>query len=343
MGDDDFNMEEWASKYKLTRPTTAALRKEDFKDKDLLCLMTIRDINRLEITAGQARALRVALNAIGNPIPIGDQVEEDGAHEKQKDQEESESRSQNVDQDPFQEAGEAINRFLLGQDTPMKGAAGGSTNNDQAASSFPKASFDPRMSLTVKAHKKKAHKITAFLQEAARERLNNRRKDRVYLAEGVDGSVSIKAEEAGRQYISVDEWAAANTRILAHLLEEGELARSDVEYYLAYTVNVLDLVPKFDWMSILDYDYRYRELQAQHGFPWGTTVAYLENRVLLPRRLALPAPPPKAKFGGAGKQTSQGQQDKTQACRLFATRGTCPFGAACRFRHDQAEPNGKNE
>ena len=47
-------------------------------------------------------------------------------------------------------------------------------------------------------------------------------------------------------------------------------------------------VSRYDWQSILDFDVCYREIQAEHGFRWGTPAANLESLVLINRRQAQP-------------------------------------------------------
>ena len=337
MSDDDFSLEAWATEHKLNRPTTAALRKEDFKTPSVLKLMTRSDINRLGITAGQARALQTGLIALGNatgltveevePVPLpGQQAAQNPV---QNVQEAREAAARNVDA-TMAEAGEALDRFLEEEEDPLVTKQFGVSSVGGAAASFSTYKFDPRMSLTVKATKRKAHTIFSFLQEEAKERINKRKRERMSLSEGPNGLISLKAKETGKMYVSIDEWSGANTRILAHMPAEGELARDDVEYYLAYTVNVMDLVPRFEWMTIIEYDTRYRELQAQHNFPWGTDILYLENRILVPRRFPL-----NNKEHGRGERFKTKGESSTQICKMFAIKGACPFGEGCRFRHER--------
>lgn len=73
------------------------------------------------------------------------------------------------------------------------------------------------------------------------------------------------------------EWGgAANCRLLTHLLQTTSLTRAEIECYLAYTTKVFEFTDWHEWDSILDFDYHYREMQAEHQFPWGTISPYME-------------------------------------------------------------------
>ena len=71
----DFNPEEWASKFHLARNTTRALRREELMDLEILRSMTRQDINRLELSVGQSRALMCAVVSLGNTMKITDAEE----------------------------------------------------------------------------------------------------------------------------------------------------------------------------------------------------------------------------------------------------------------------------
>lgn len=83
--------------------------------------------------------------------------------------------------------------------------------------------------------------------------------------EAADGELNLQTKEVGHCYITVEEFAVANTQLMAYLMKEGILGREDMEYYLSYTAMIFDKVAKYEWSSILQYDTRYRELQASWG------------------------------------------------------------------------------
>ena len=128
---------------------------------------------------------------------------------------------------------------------------------------------------------------------------------------------------------------------MAFLLRSGELSLSDVEYYLAYTTMIHQYYEVYEWDSILEFDYLYRERVCDHIFQWGFIPANMELGLLAnpcrPRqgmadvgqgfRAAASAQPhwttspPKAKASG-------------EECQLFKNfNGNCPYGNVCIFVH----------
>lgn len=123
------------------------------------------------------------------------------------------------------------------------------------------------------------------------------------------------------------------------LLQSGALARADIEYYLAYSNKIFEFADRYDWESILDYDYTYRELQAENQFPWGTISPHMELQLLYPKQRG---PPSGARFRAQGSRDGSGSSQQ-QECKLFKARGTCSFGADCKYRHVRADkPPAKN-
>ena len=59
------------------------------------------------------------------------------------------------------------------------------------------------------------------------------------------------------------------------MMTEGQLPGANIGKYLAYTVMIFEFASRYDWQSVLDFDIRYREQQAQHNFHWGTAAIHL--------------------------------------------------------------------
>lgn len=260
-----------------------------------------------------------------------------------------------VPQAPLTDAGKTFDELLQINDSEVNkqhnggtasGAASGAASS--AASSplhtgFDKNSYDPRTVLTVRAKRVKAVHITQFLHEETKTRRarSQRRNVALECGEGLQERLVIQADDqhpyAG---IQIAEWGAANCRLMHHLLETGQLKQCDTEYYLAYTTKIFDMVDKFEWSSVLDYDFRYRELQAEHCFNWGTVHPHLELQVLVPRS----RPTADNKMRARQKPTV-----KVDDCKLYLAHGYCRFGENCRYRHpvsnsdtDTVEKNVKN-
>ena len=128
---------------------------------------------------------------------------------------------------------------------------------------------------------------------------------------------------------------------MAHLLQTNQLQATHVEFYLAYTVHIFDLAQRYEWETLLDFDYQYRERQVEFGFEWGTNMSNMELTLLRSRRWGEQGghgqkrEHHKLSTGGAVvNKISQPQQD----CRLFKNRnGNCPYGDSCKFRHVQSQ------
>ena len=133
-------------------------------------------------------------------------------------------------------------------------------------------------------------------------------------------------------------------RLMVAILADGSLWREDIGFYLAYTARIYDLAGKFEWSSVMEFDTMYREHQAQQGFPWGTPSTHLETHVLVPKRQV-------------GQQYQGGQNGHRaisndngsrftgrwmEDCRIFLTKGFCPFGAGCKYCHPEPRDQSKN-
>lgn len=191
---------------------------------------------------------------------------------------------------------------------------------------------DPRLSLSLKSTNKKTLHITQFLPEKVKARRKNKGQD-VFLSKGGDGDTLVVRTESNHPYsgISLDEWGAANMRLMYALLADGSLARCDVEFYMAYTSLIFDFYCKYEWSSILDFDYLYREQQSQSGFQWGFINPLMELQILVPRNPAKPRPgnPPHPQPASA----------RRQACRQWLANGVCKFGDQCKYEHiTQSQP-----
>ena len=98
--------------------------------------------------------------------------------------------------------------------------------------------------------------------------------------------------------VSWQQWVIANTCIFHALLFSSKLPTTqDIRDYLAYTVKVMELAGKYEWVSVLKYDNEYRQLQATYNFPWSYDSPHLHELVLVPRAKAKALATPQAKPG----------------------------------------------
>ena len=186
---------------------------------------------------------------------------------------------------------------------------------------------DPRVMLTMKAVKRNTIHITQFLSEKTKKKCLARSKRDMVISTNEAEQVVLRSEESHPyKGLTVGEWGAANMRLLNHLLSENILDRSQIEFYMAYTAQVMDHLDVYEWESILEWDYQYRELQVEYSLTWGTQIPQLDNKILVPRQK-----------DGRNKVTSWGSQKAARrpVCRTFSATGQCSFGDKCRFFHSK--------
>ena len=251
----DFQFDNWAVDLKLPRKVIQQLRQEELVTKEALLLVEESDLKALGLPLGCTKLITQEIRKWKGSISpaSGNQMSPDAAS--------------------LDGAGKLLDDLLSSSNGVLTGG------DETPTSTF----MDPRSLLTMKSTSKKAVHITQFLSEVTKRRRQSRRKDFVLRSSGTE-TIVLKTEE-DHPYLGVllEEWGAANMRLLNYLLVTKELEREDTEYYLAYTVQIFEFEEKYEWNSVLHYDFRYRVLQSEHQFKWGTCFPYLELQILTPR------------------------------------------------------------
>jgi hypothetical protein len=304
---ENFTFETWAEENYLKRKTCTLLREQDLDTLPALQLAQPGDIVSLELTAGQKRLVLAAIAKLTVPLPGIEPVTEDTSHEDSG----AAAPREVPDVSGLLDAGKSYDQ-LMKMD---------SADNNVSA----KTHFDPRIILTTKASGNKVIHITAFLNEKTKRRRSSRRKELVLSTRSESDNIVIKTED-DHPYsgLWIEEWGAANSRLLNHLLVTDRLARTDIEYYLAYTTQIFEFATKYTWESVLDFDYTYRELQAEHNMVWGVFSTHLEMHLLVPKYVP---------SGYVTRQAQRSSGDQNVDCRMFKATGSCTFGTKCRYRH----------
>jgi hypothetical protein len=145
------------------------------------------------------------------------------------------------------------------------------------------------------------------------------------LAEGV--AIVLPRSRPRLEAITPAQWIAANSRIMATLMQRGELAGEGLLDYLAYTAKIGEMATRFTWVSVLQYDDQYRASQAAFKFRWGSDCQHLALVALRERQKqhqpASSAAPPHLR---PPNKASGGE-----ACKLW-NRGQCTY-QHCKFQH----------
>lgn len=306
----EFNFDEWASSLGLSRKITQILRQEELVSKEALSLLELKDLKELNFPMGTTK---IILHDIAKWTTVQTNVTDTVSVTEPNVQ--SSSMGNNFGQ--LEGAGKTLDHLLNDLQAPP--AQGCPISSGQADWGH----MDPRTILTIKAQSSKAVHITAFITEHCKRRRQNRRKEFIIKSGTKDTETLVLKSDDEHPYLGIyiEEWGAANMRLMNHLLCTGQLPRDEIEFYLAYTTKIYEFAEKYDWNSVLNYDYNYRELQAEHKFKWGTFSPHMELQLLVPKR-------PKQQSG----QNGPGQLAR-EDCKLFKARGSCPFGATCKFRH----------
>jgi hypothetical protein len=113
--------------------------------------------------------------------------------------------------------------------------------------------FDPRSTLVLKARTTRTLHITDFLPDHVKRRRHPRTNLRLQ-ATNADAYTIVQDSDTTYAGLSIDEWGAANCRLMNELLASKQLKRPDTEFYLAYTTKIFELASKFTWPSILIFD-----------------------------------------------------------------------------------------
>jgi hypothetical protein len=340
-----FVFDTWVEEAGLNRKAVAILRTEALTVKRALLLLSPGDIRSLNLQLGQEKLLETAVEqlkpaAAVPEMPVQQQIAGDVhiAVEVQRAGDVQIAGDVTNDQQPQQQAAaDGMNtrdtRGIVGADVgtslhDLLAETRASTQVTTNTGTRSRSDCDPRSILTVKATTTKAVHILQFLPERAKQRRQGRRREFI-LANGEEQIVLRPEETHPYSGFTLAEWGAANAKVMNHLLQSSVLARSEVEYYLAYTAKVFELATKYEWDSVLEYDHSYREMQAEHGFLWGTFNPHMELQILQPRK-----PAPRGDNGRTPWKAAAGSAP-TQECWNFKAKGHCAFGDDCKYSHGE--------
>jgi len=341
---DEFNFEDWATENGLSRRTSKYLRDEELTTPKLISLITEKDLVMFPLPLGQKKTIQAAIDAFQDatgtpPRPSPDVTAASEVLGSAETAEENATAADAVNMDNLR-----LTKDILDGGKTFDELLNLTSRQPEYVSKPAFTQFDPRAILTVKASQRKALHITDFLSERTKKRRQSRRRGLVLTASDSDKDRLVLKSDDDHPYsgIRMDEWGAANCRVMNALIGKQLLSRGDVEYYLAYTARIFEFAAKYDFESVLDYDHQYRELQAEHEFQWGTTSPDMELRILVDKQNAARGP---RRYRDQEPWAPQGVKNTgqtgihVQECKLFKARGYCPFGDKCRYSHPTTSAN----
>jgi len=304
----EFNFDTWATSLKLSRKVTQSLRTEELCTKEALILLEAKDLKEIGLPIG---AVKIIMHWVRKCI--------------------SSDNSTNV-MTPAYSGGATTGSnpassedILTASGKTLDTLLGGITVGSRV-DTVP-SHMDPRTILTIKSSSSKTVHITQFLTEKCKRRRMKNRQEFVLRSGQPNADTMILKTEDEHPYLGIyiEEWGAANMRLLNFLISSGQLKRQDIEFYLAYTTKIFEFAEKHEWSSVLNFDHTYRERQAEHGFQWGTFSPHMELQMLVPKNKK----PFNIQHASNGQHANFGQEN----CKIFMTKGSCPFEENCRYRH----------
>ena len=144
---------------------------------------------------------------------------------------------------------------------------------------------------------------------------------------------SSTAKKPKAHEVTLSQWISGNARIMAKLIEEGELDREQILQYLHYTEKFGDMAQKYTISSLMLFDERFRKDQAEKGTSWAednyhATLFHLEKRPVSNASK-------QGKKGGTQRNAEPGARKKV--CLDFNNRSGCNWGSNCKFPHTCAK------
>lgn len=291
------SLSDWITANELSDSAVDVLKAEGLLNIRALLLVKESDLKDIQFTKGDFLLVRAAVQAL--------QAEQKASAAKPK-------------------SGEMTLDDLLGQGAAQDGSGAATRGGGLAA----RADLDPSFYLANNKGGSAALKVTDFISAAGFE------PEEVDLGGGI--SLKLAGQKPKLEKVSPAMWMAANGRIMAELIERGDLATMhDILDYVAYTVKIGEMACRFTWASVLTYDNEYRSLQAAADFRWGADTPHLSTVSL--REKATPGQRqsnsvPAGINGPAAPRRRPVTASGREIC-LQWNRGHCTFGQRCNFEH----------
>ena len=322
-----FDFKKWCSDNGLKESTIEILRNNDLDSQDALKLVRADDVGTLDLTLGQRRLFMQALNLLN------------GNDQEQKTEEKHPSESTPVTTKSVANDGglEDLLKKMGGisMDDPLLKL--GATEQP-----FPvpleRVDNNPQVFLGTqhqaqKEGEKKPLLIPDFISTA---NYDGSIEDEQDIGGSAGARIVLRASRSKPKLenISLSMWVAANARIMHKLSKTGKLSGpSQIAGYLSYTVKVAELLESNTLASVVIYDNKYRKLQHQYGFCWGSDSQHLHTRFLVKRHPLTQSNQTLARpYAESRSNSGRPPQFVRPICRQFNSLSGCNW-PQCRFEH----------
>ena len=146
--------------------------------------------------------------------------------------------------------------------------------------------------------------------------------------------VSYCPKKPKLEQVTMQQWVVSNTRIFYSLLVKQKLQSvEDIQHYLAYTIKIMELANRFQWVSVLKYDDEFRLLQASYNYPWIFDSNHLHTVLLEPitKSQQVPRTANRTSWGLQSPYVSSTSDGHT-ICQNFYGSRRCSF-TNCVYQH----------
>ena len=170
--------------------------------------------------------------------------------------------------------------------------------------------------------------------------ISNQVEEEIVVGGGGNGAHQVVLKSGPRkpklENVTLAQWSVANLAILYRLVAESKLHAGNILDYLSYTIKVCQLVQRYTLISVLLYDREYRQLQARHGFRWGTDVPHFHTIHLQAGTVRQTQQASTRANAGTQRNTTSTAQNVTVdgkvICKLYTSKAGCHY-KECKFVH----------
>ena len=151
------------------------------------------------------------------------------------------------------------------------------------------------------------------------------------------GGVELTIPESKPKLESITplQYMEASLKILREMAIKDGADLETVLHYCGYLIKIATMGQRFNWQSVLKYDYEYRRYQASNQFQWGADNAYTMMLFLKDSMTKDPAPQQSSRRNSTNTGRFRSRYDPASGrivCEKFNGRNGCTL-PMCKFAH----------